>query len=181
MRFGGQPIGPQSRQRTVTRISFDPNRERSGGRVRGRLLCATGVSDFASRARHFSTDCRRVKKPHFSTDSSLICERPGCRSCHRNPARKPGSANRRDRHLLPKKGETSMSRKVGQIIARGERRWLVRVYLGRDCETRLPQSNHLRLSTARTGIPNKKVARTRSVPRSRRASGHHRRIPGSLA
>jgi hypothetical protein len=29
-----------------------------------------------------------------------------------------------------------MSRKVGQIIARGERRWLVRVYLGRDHETR---------------------------------------------
>ncbi len=29
-----------------------------------------------------------------------------------------------------------MSRKVGQIIARGERRWLVRVYLGRDQETR---------------------------------------------
>src|SRR5258708_17880165 len=29
-----------------------------------------------------------------------------------------------------------MSRKVGQIIARGERRWLVRVYLGRDSEMR---------------------------------------------
>lgn len=29
-----------------------------------------------------------------------------------------------------------MSRKVGQIIARGERRCLVRVYLGRDRETR---------------------------------------------
>ena len=29
-----------------------------------------------------------------------------------------------------------MSRKVGQIIARGERRWLVRVYLGRARETR---------------------------------------------
>ena len=29
-----------------------------------------------------------------------------------------------------------MSRKVGQIIARGEHRWLVRVYLGRDHETR---------------------------------------------
>ena len=29
-----------------------------------------------------------------------------------------------------------MSRKVGQIIARGERRWLVRVYLGRDREMR---------------------------------------------
>jgi hypothetical protein len=34
------------------------------------------------------------------------------------------------------KGGTFMSRKVGQIIARGERRWLVRVYLGRDQETR---------------------------------------------
>jgi integrase len=34
------------------------------------------------------------------------------------------------------KGETSMSRKVGQIISRGVRRWLVRVYLGRDRETR---------------------------------------------
>ena len=29
-----------------------------------------------------------------------------------------------------------MSRKVGQITARGERRWLVGVYLGRDRETR---------------------------------------------
>jgi integrase len=29
-----------------------------------------------------------------------------------------------------------MSRKVGQIIARGKRRWLIRVYLGRDRETR---------------------------------------------
>ncbi len=29
-----------------------------------------------------------------------------------------------------------MSRKVGQIIARGERRWLVRVYLGRSGDTR---------------------------------------------
>jgi integrase len=29
-----------------------------------------------------------------------------------------------------------MSCKVGQIVARGERRWLVRVYLGRDRETR---------------------------------------------
>src|SRR5437868_3132653 len=30
---------------------------------------------------------------------------------------------------------TSMSRKVGQIIARGDRGWLVRIYLGRDHET----------------------------------------------
>jgi hypothetical protein len=29
-----------------------------------------------------------------------------------------------------------MARKVGQIVPRGERAWLVRVYLGRDCQTR---------------------------------------------
>jgi hypothetical protein len=28
-----------------------------------------------------------------------------------------------------------MARKVGQIIARGDRRWLIRVYVGRDHET----------------------------------------------
>src|SRR5947208_16516493 len=44
--------------------------------------------------------------------------------------------SRPDAYLRPEKGGTSMSRKVGQIIARGERRWLVRVYLGRDRETR---------------------------------------------
>jgi integrase len=37
---------------------------------------------------------------------------------------------------VSRKGGTSMSRKVGQIIARGERRWLIRVYLGRNRETR---------------------------------------------
>jgi hypothetical protein len=29
-------------------------------------------------------------------------------------------------------GGNSMAGKVGQIIARGDRRWLIRVYLGRD-------------------------------------------------
>src|ERR1700751_1849705 len=29
-----------------------------------------------------------------------------------------------------------MARKVGQIIARGARRWLIRVYLGRDHQTK---------------------------------------------
>ena len=29
-----------------------------------------------------------------------------------------------------------MARKVGQIIARGDRRWLIRVYLGREHETK---------------------------------------------
>src|SRR5215467_12987076 len=36
---------------------------------------------------------------------------------------------------LRAKEEISMARKVGQIIARGDRRWLIRVYLGRDHET----------------------------------------------
>lgn len=36
-------------------------------------------------------------------------------------------------------------------------------------------------STARTGIPNKKVARTRPVPRCRSSSSDRRRILGSLA
>jgi hypothetical protein len=40
-----------------------------------------------------------------------------------------------------------MSRKVGQIIARGERRWLVRVYLGRDRETR-KRAYHNRMEAA---------------------------------
>lgn len=31
-----------------------------------------------------------------------------------------------------------MARKVGQIIVRGDRRWLIRVYLGRDHETDPP-------------------------------------------
>jgi integrase len=38
--------------------------------------------------------------------------------------------------LLRAKEEISMARKVGQIIARGDRRWLIRVYLGRDHETK---------------------------------------------
>jgi integrase len=36
---------------------------------------------------------------------------------------------------IPQEGGMPMSRKVGQIIARGQRRWLVRIYLGRDRET----------------------------------------------
>jgi hypothetical protein len=61
-----------------------------------------------------------------------------------------------------------MSGKVGQIIARGERRWLVRVYLGRDRETRRrAYLNRTIYGSLRYGavVPNKKVARTRPVPR----------------
>ena len=65
--------------------------------------------------------------------------------------------------LLPEKGGTFMSRKVGQIIARGERRWLVRVYLGRNRETR------------------KRTYHNRTIPRCRGSPGHSGRILGSLA
>jgi hypothetical protein len=37
--------------------------------------------------------------------------------------------------FLRAKEEISLARKVGQIIARGDRRWLIRVYLGRDHDT----------------------------------------------
>src|SRR5215469_19767 len=37
--------------------------------------------------------------------------------------------------FLRAKEEISMARNVGQIIARGDRWWLIRVYLGRDRET----------------------------------------------
>ncbi len=42
----------------------------------------------------------------------------------------------RDVCLFCEQEEISMARKVGQIIARGDRRWLVRVYLGCDRETK---------------------------------------------
>jgi hypothetical protein len=38
--------------------------------------------------------------------------------------------------LLRAKGETLWLAKLAQIVARGDRRWLIRVYLGRDHETK---------------------------------------------
>jgi integrase len=61
---------------------------------------------------------------------------PPCQQTKTHFSAKRELANRPEAHLLPEKGGTSMSRKVGQIIARGEQRWLIRVYLGRDRETR---------------------------------------------
>ena len=47
-----------------------------------------------------------------------------------------------------------MARKVGQIIARGDRRWLIRVYLGRDHET-----NKRNYTTERSTVPCEKRKR----------------------
>ena len=77
-----------------------------------------------------------------------------------------------------------MSRKVGQIIARGERRWLVRVYLGRDRETR-KRTYHNR--TIYGSLRHAQAYLTRRlherdlVPRCRGSPGHGGRILGSLA
>jgi hypothetical protein len=54
-----------------------------------------------------------------------------------------------------------MSRKTGHIIARGDSRWLVRVYLGRDRETgkcAYHNRTNLWLFTTRTSLPDEKVA-----------------------
>jgi hypothetical protein len=56
-----------------------------------------------------------------------------------------------------------MARKVGQIIARGDRRWLIRVYLGRDHETKkaqIPQSNDPRVDAGSASLSDEKAAGT---------------------
>jgi hypothetical protein len=57
-----------------------------------------------------------------------------------------------------------MARKVGQIIARGDRRWLIRVYLGRDHDTQktqIPQPNDPRSHARSAGVPGEKAAQAR--------------------
>ena len=62
---------------------------------------------------------------------------------------------------LRAKEEISMARKVGQIIARGDRRWLIRVYLGRDHKTKKrKQSNDSGAHARGAGIPDEEAART---------------------
>ena len=77
-----------------------------------------------------------------------------------------------------------MSRKVGQIIARGERRWLVRVYLGRDSEMRKRTYHN---QTVYGSLRNAQAYLTRRLHErdlSRGVGGspgHRGRILGSLA
>jgi hypothetical protein len=55
-----------------------------------------------------------------------------------------------------------MARKVGQIIARGDRRWLIRVYLrprSRNQEAQLPQPNDPRQYEGSPSISDKKTER----------------------
>src|SRR5450755_3284479 len=69
---------------------------------------------------------------------------------------------------LQAKEEISMARKVGQIVARGDCRWLIRVLSGpqsRNLQTQISQSNHPRSDTGRAGKPEKEGARTRLASR----------------
>ena len=45
-----------------------------------------------------------------------------------------------------------MARKVGQTIARGDRRWLIRVYLGRDHETRKRKNHNRKIHGSRGSV-----------------------------
>jgi hypothetical protein len=57
-----------------------------------------------------------------------------------------------------------MARKVGQIIARGDRRWLIRVHLGREHDTK-KRNYHNERPTVRCG------KRKRTRPRGRDLEG----------
>jgi len=74
---------------------------------------------------------------------------------------------------LASQGGNFTARKVGQIIARGDRRWLIRAYLGRDHETHKGNitSNHSGSHAGTAGLPDQKIARTPLGTRSGRTSG----------
>jgi hypothetical protein len=77
-----------------------------------------------------------------------------------------------------------MARKVGQIISRGCRRWLIRVYLGRDREKNIRNYHNRTIhgSHARSAsIFDKKAARTRPWPRFGKRQDHIERVPGPMA
>jgi hypothetical protein len=73
-----------------------------------------------------------------------------------------------------------MARKVGQIIARGDRRWLIRVYLGRDRETKKRNYHnrtiHGPVREAQAYLT-RKVARARLGSRFGRGENHTQRVP----
>jgi hypothetical protein len=61
-----------------------------------------------------------------------------------------------------------MARKVGRIIARGGRRWLIRVYLGRDYETH--KRNHHNRTIHR---PMREALCSRTASQAERADWNH--------
>jgi hypothetical protein len=72
-----------------------------------------------------------------------------------------------------------MARKVGQIIARGDRRWLIRVYLGRDHETKTRKYHnrtiHGSIRDAQAYLTRK--LRERDLAMTWRGKDHTQRVP----
>ena|SRR5258708_23906711 len=65
--------------------------------------------------------------------------------------------------LFAGRGELSVALKVGQIIVSGDRRWLIRVYLGCDCEInkrRYHKSDNPWFHARGARIPEQEAART---------------------
>ena len=56
-----------------------------------------------------------------------------------------------------------MARKVGQIIARGDRKWLIRVYLGRDEIRRVQGGLGISIMTTPKGVMTGRQARREGV------------------
>jgi hypothetical protein len=75
---------------------------------------------------------------------------------------------------LRAKEEIPMARKVGQIITRGDHRWLIRVYLGRDHETKKRHYHNrtIQVPCGKRVIFDEEVARTRSWSRFGRSKDH---------
>ena len=59
-----------------------------------------------------------------------------------------------------------MARKVGQIIARGDRRWLMRVYLGRHHEIKKRNYHNRTIRAAQSCSPSSSRTTSRDLKRS---------------
>lgn len=77
-----------------------------------------------------------------------------------------------------------MARKVGQIVRRGARTWLVRVYNGRDHrnqEAEIFESDRLRRFAGRSDSSEQDAGRARPGPQSGLVEADPERVPGSMA
>src|SRR5947208_3558048 len=79
---------------------------------------------------------------------------------------------------LASQGGNSMARKVGQIIARGDRRYLIRIYLGRDHETHKRKYHNRTISDEIFGVT--RLADSSPGTRSDRASWNSRQTAPCL-
>jgi len=77
-----------------------------------------------------------------------------------------------------------MARKIGQIVRRGVRAWLVRVYNGRNSETekrKIPERDHPRRVAGRPSSSQQNAQRARSRPECGIIETNAESVPGWLA